>query len=308
MASKLKIFPAPRSKSVANVGKSNGGHVYWVKKTTALDYATFYDRHFIKYNNGKSSIYNSLDAAIAACTASVGDVIYVSEGYTETITAAKSIATAGIAIIGLGIGLSRPTLTVNAAVDGISLDAANILFENFHFAAPATDAATAMINVTKAGCSIRDITGIGSGGSENFVDCITIATGADDLTIDGVSFRNTTVAVNSFLSIEAAVARLTIKNFFAFGDVATAGIIDGATATQILLQDVVVGTVGTTKPAATLDSNPTGMAVRCSFAGTSTTLADNAALGTGLRLFDVKVLEETDGSAQGALIPAVDAN
>jgi len=69
-----------------------------------------------------------------------------------------------------------------------------------------------------------------------------------------------------------------------------------------------VRTVGTTKPAITLDSNPTGLARNCDFSGTSTTLADNAAMGTGMRLFNIRVLEETDGSAQGALIPAVDAN
>ncbi|CAN8139375.1 hypothetical protein THIOSC15_140006 [uncultured Thiomicrorhabdus sp.] len=73
-----------------------------------------------------------------------------------------------------------------------------------------------------------------------------------------------------------------------------------------MLENVHVGTVGTTQPAATLGSNPEGMAVNCSFAGTSTTLADNGALGNLMRSFNVRVLEETDNSKQGALIPAVD--
>src|SRR5690606_32604769 len=119
---------------------------------------------------------------------------------------------------------------------------------------------------------------------------------------------NTTVAVNSFVSIEAAVARFRFFNSFMFGDVATAGIIDAATATQMHWSGVTVGVVGTSKPAATLDSNPTGLIERCNFSGTVTTLASNAALGTGIRLFDVKVLEETGGAAQGALIPAVDSD
>lgn len=257
---------------------------------------------------GVPRVATTLASAMTGCVANRGDVIVALPGYTETLTAVCSVAKAGVSIVGVGQGNLRPTITVNAAVDGISLDAASTRLQGFNFAAPETDSATAMVNITAAGCAVKDIRGIGSKTSKNFIDCITVATGADDLTIDGVQLFNTTVPVNSFLSIEAAVARLVVKNFYAFGDCVTAGIIDAATATQILLQDVTIGTVGTTIPGAILDSNPTGMAVRCNFAGTSTTLANNAALGTGLRLFDVKVLEETDGSKQGALIPAVDVD
>lgn len=308
MATKLKILNAPRASSLTQVAAHNGGRVYWVKGSAAADYSEFYAENFIKFSNGQSSVLNTITQAVAAATANVGDVIYVAEGYTETLTAALTLSKAGVAIIGLGSGLSKPTLTVNFAGDCVNFTAANVTFDNFHFAAPETDAATAMMNFAAAGCIARNISGIGSKTSNNYVDCITIAAGADDLLLENISFRNTTVAVNSFLSIEAAVARLTIRNFFAFGDCATAGIIDAATATQIYLENIVVGTVGTTIPAAILDSNPTGVVNRARFSGTSTTLANNAALGTGLRLFDVLVLEETDGSAQGALIPAVDVN
>lgn len=257
-------------------------------------------------NNGLTpgSPLATLDRALVLAVA--GDTIIVAEGYTETLTAVKTISTAGLKIIGLGSRTRRPTLTVNAAADGISLAAAGITFDGFHFAAPGTDEATAMINVAAAGCAIRNITGIGSGSSKNFVDCITLASGADDLLIENVRLWNTNTAVNSFLSIEAAIARLTILNFFAFGDVATAGIIDGAAATQMYWRGVTVGVVGTTKPAATLDSNPTGLIENSRFSGTHATLATNAALGNAIRLFDVLVLEETDGSKQGAQIPAVD--
>lgn len=281
----------------ASAGISPWGQPYFVHPTLGSD--TGYD--------GKTAQtpVATLDKAITL--ASAGDTIFLDESYTETLTAVKTVSKAGLKIIGLGDSPTRkPTFTVNAAADGFSLEAAGIHLENIRFAAPGTDAATAMINVGAAGCVIRNVDGIGSGASKNFVDCITIAAGADDLLIEGVKLWNTNTAVNSFLSIEAAVARLRIINFFAFGDVATAGIIDADTATQMYWKNVVVGVVGTTKPAATLDSNPTGLIENSRFSGTHATLATNAALGNAIRLFDVLVLEETDGSKQGAQIPAVD--
>src|SRR3990167_7989854 len=184
------------------------------------------------------------------------------------------------------------------------------------------ETATAAITLSKAG--MRFI-GVGHG---SLTPTITGNFAGDAVNINGANvwFENfrfgapLTDAQTSFINVSGAnctikkirgigsVARFIVKIFFAFGDVAGSGIIDAATATQIYLENVRIGTVGPTKAAATLDSNPTGMVVNCSFAGTSATLADNAALGTGLRLFDVKVLEETDGTAQGALIPAVDAD
>lgn len=250
----------------------------------------------------------TIGQAQTSATASNGDMVIIKPGYAETRTAVLTLSKAGVSYVGLGAGSLKPTITVNAAVDGISITAANVMINNFHFAAPATDEATAMVNVAAANAKIFNLSGIGSTTSKNFVDCITIASGANDLTIDGLEIYNTVVAVNSFISIEAAVARAKLKNVFCFGDVVAGGLIDAATATQLYMENVNIGVVGTTKPAATLDSNPTGFAKNCNFAGTSTTLADNAALGTGLRLFDVKVLEETDGSKQGALIPAVDAD
>jgi hypothetical protein len=202
----------------------------------------------------------------------------------------------------------KPTITVNGTIDGFNVTGANVLIDNIAFAAPATDEATAMINVAAANVTLRNISGIGSQTSKNFADCFTIASGADDLTMENIELYNSVVAVNLFLSIEAAVARFKLKNFFAFGNVATAGIIDSAAATQINWENVVVGVVETTKPAATLDSNPTGLIRQARFAGTHGTLATNANLGNAIRLFDVLVLEETDGSKQGVQIPAVDVD
>lgn len=286
---------------------SPAAKVFYVGLSSASWYPDFANI-FPVDEDGVVRVFSTISDALTNCVASRGDVILVLPGYTETLTAALTVSKAGVSIIGVGNGSLKPQITVNGAVDGLNITGANVLVENINFAAPETDEATAMINVAAANVTLRNISGIGSKTSKNFVDCITVASGADDLTLENVKLNNSVVAVNSFLSIEAAVARMKIRGFRAFGDVATAGIIDAAAATHLDWEDVVVGVVGTTKPAATLDSNPTGIINRARFAGTHATIATNANLGNAIRLFDVLVLEETDGSKQGAQIPAVDAD
>lgn len=259
-------------------------------------------------NEGIQRLHTSISDALGQCVASRGDVVHVLPGHTETLTAALTVSVAGVSIIGHGRGTLQPTLTVNGAVDGISVTGANVLIENIGFAAPETDEATAMINVAAAGVTLRNVFGIGSQTSKNFVDCVTLASGGDDCTIEGLRIYNTTVAVNSFISIEAAVARLSLLNVRCIGPVVAGGLIDAATATHLFMEDVRIVASGTTKPAATLDSNPTGFARNCFFAGTDTTIANNAALGTGLRVDNIKVLEETDNSKSAMILPAVDVD
>lgn len=260
-------------------------------------------------NEGKSAGSPLATLAYALSTkAAAGDTIVLAPGFSETLTTALAISLTGLTIIGIGRGTQKPKIVVNGAVDGLNITGANVLIENIHFPAPETDNATAMINVAAAGVTLRNISGIGSQTSKNFVSGITIASGADDLTIEGLRINNSVVAMDNFISIEAAVARLRLREVYCFGDCVTGGIIDGAQATQIDWQNVRIYTVGTTIPAITLDSNPTGSIDYGRFCGTHTTLATNANYGNLLRLSDCLVLEETDASKQAALIPAVDAD
>lgn len=279
-------------------GPSPFGTIYFVDSSTAGS----------NNNDGKAPNTAFSTLAYALTKAVAGDTIVLAPGFAVTLTAAITLSLAGMSLLGIGQGALKPTITVNVAGDGLNITGANITVANIAFAAPGTDEATSMINVAAAGCSLLNISGIGSGASKNFVDCITIAAGADDLTIDGLKIYNTNTAVNSFISIEAAVNRLELRNVFCFGDVATGGLIDSAKALQVHLFNVVIAVVGTTKPAVTLDSNPTGLAENCKFSGTDTTLANNGALGNLMRSFNVWLLEETDNSKQGVQIPAVDVD
>lgn len=246
--------------------------------------------------------------ATTLCTASKGDVVVCMPGHSETVTAAITLSKAGVYYIGLGWGRLKPTIIGNFAGDAVSITAANVVFDNFHFAAPVTDAQTSDIVITGSGATIRNITAIGStSGSVNVVDMIRIAAGANDLLLENIDIWNTTTPVNSFVSFEAAVARTVIRNFCAIGDCVTAGFIDAAAATQIHFKDVTVATVGTTIPAFILDANPTGVVDHVHALGTSTTIANNVQFGNAIRMTDVRTLEETDGSKQATtLIPVLD--
>jgi hypothetical protein len=251
--------------------------------------------------------YKTLAAAYSAATAAGFDQIKVFPTHAETLTAVQTLAKAGISIIGMKAGNRRPRFTINAAADLLSVTAANVVLRSLEFRIITTDAATAFVNVAAANVWLDDLFMIPSATSVNVVDCITLASGADDCLITNCAIYNTTVPVNSFLSIEAAVARLDLRNNFFFGDAATAGVIDGATATFVRIENNTIGTIGTTIPAAILDNNPTGIVDGNRFFGTSTTIANNAQLGNAVRQSRSYVLESTDNSVQASpIIPAYD--
>jgi hypothetical protein len=81
--------------------------------------------------------FATLDYAIGKCTAGQGDVIYVLPGHTETFTATNGFDAdvAGIAIIGLGWGASRPTFTLDDTDAQVNIGAASVRVENLRFVA-----------------------------------------------------------------------------------------------------------------------------------------------------------------------------
>jgi len=68
------------------------------------------------------SLLTTLAAAITSAKASRGDEIHLLPGHVETITTALT-SKIGLSIIGHGNGDMRPTLTINAAINGFNLTA-----------------------------------------------------------------------------------------------------------------------------------------------------------------------------------------
>ena len=247
--------------------------------------------------------------ALAKCTSGRGDVVVVMPGHSETLTSVGTVSVNDVTIVGVKTGNKRPIFTVNGAIDLFSLTGNNVTLQSVECNIVTTDAATAFVNFAGSGCAAKDLFCIPSATSVNVVDVFTIASGADNTLIENCRIYNTTVAVNSFLSIEAAVARLQVRGCRFYGDTATGGLIDGAVvATFVELEDNVIATIGTTQPAALLDGNAAPLiAIRNHFLGTSATIADNTQLGNLARRSGNFVLEATDGSASATqVIPAAD--
>lgn len=79
----------------------------------------------------------TLDYAIGLCTASQGDMIYVMPGHAETIAATDGfdVDVAGIRIVGLGWGASRPTFNFTATASQVNIGANSVTIENLRFVA-----------------------------------------------------------------------------------------------------------------------------------------------------------------------------
>lgn len=90
----------------------------------------------------------TIDAAINKCTANKGDLIVVHENHAETISADAAIDcdVAGISIVGLGQGASRPTITLDNTASTVEINAANVRLENLLFLA-GVDSITKAIHV-----------------------------------------------------------------------------------------------------------------------------------------------------------------
>jgi len=291
------IFPSP------------GAQVLYVGNSTTLTLLG------IGSSNGNSGLsptepMNTLfgtTGALTKCVSGRGDVVIILPGHSETITAVGTTSVNDVQIVGCQTGNARPIFLVNGAVDLFSLTGNNILLANLQLSLVTTDAATAFVNIAGSGCKLSNLLMIGSDTGINVVDAITLATGSNSTVIENCIGFNTTVAINSWISIEAAVARCNFRGNTFRGDLVTAGIIDSATATQLIIENNKIVTIGTNIPGCILDSNPTGQAYGNHMYGTDATIANNAQWGTALILGDNFTRGGTGSSVSASdVIPALD--
>lgn len=125
--------------------------------------------------DGVARFFATIDAAISACTANAGDVIYVMPGHTEAVTS-SSIAcdVAGVRIIGLGSGSLKPTLTFGATDSRINVTAANCTWQNFRMTAGIGDVVTAFLHATAAQNSQYLDIEFYATSTFNFINCYTL--------------------------------------------------------------------------------------------------------------------------------------
>ncbi len=168
--------------------------------------------------------FATLDYAVGKCTASSGDVIYLMPGHAEAIIADSGvdIDVAGVTVIGLGKGATRPTFTFGTAVTAdFKLAAASTHVENLLFLG-GIDALTGPVEVSAADCAIvncefRDVTG-------QATDTLVVLDGSDRLKVLGCTFTmaagagaNSAIAIVSSDDVEIADCKI-------YGNFAVGGI------------------------------------------------------------------------------------
>lgn len=147
--------------------------------------------------DGVPRVYGTIDAAIGACVAGRGDVIYVLPGHTETVSSATSLVcdVAGVTIKGLGEGAARPTITLGTAITAtIPVSAANVTIDNVIINMTGFDAITAGITPTAANFTLSNSLVITATATNQAVLGILTTAAADRMRLIGNEFIGTTDA------------------------------------------------------------------------------------------------------------------
>lgn len=279
------------------------GETYYVCKSSLAQY------NWLRHRVPGDRIFTTLQAADDKMIDSANSRCLIMPGHTESNAAEIALTCIGAEYIGLGGGNLRPTFTTTAAVNQMSLDAANQTLMNVKFAGPSgVDNIPADIDVVGAGCQIIDTVHEGSVTSYNKVDLITLTATADDTLIDGARIHNTVVALTGgAIKLEGACSRVEIRNVvmqstFGFD---LGALYDAATALEVLIHHCYFSNAKAGTVVVDFTNNSTGIMADCFVNGRHTTIQSNVTTGTGMAFYNVLGVEE---AAKNAIaIPAVDA-
>lgn len=187
------------------------GSVWYVKASTGVDAAT---------PRGKERIRPLATLAQAITNASAGDIIVLLEGHTESLSAAQTIATTGLLILGEGSGASRPHFTRTGDVNMFDITAAGVELNNIYFNGSTTTISTksrvrmAGINSRVVGCYFDCAATYDTGPALEFV------TGAAQVCVKATYFVSTSTDVT--LQPESAIKVTNAVTDFQLGGEASA--------------------------------------------------------------------------------------
>lgn len=164
--------------------------------------------------------FSTLAYAITQCVANRGDIIFIKPGHAETITGNTALPfnIAGVAIVGLGVGASRPTFTFTTAnTNRIPVSAANISIQNCIFVGNFLSIATCFLLTTAPDftvdyCAFRDTSAV--------LGFLSIITTTVSVNADGLTFTNNEVQSDATTSpgpaivIAGTIDRVTVSDNF----------------------------------------------------------------------------------------------
>jgi hypothetical protein len=163
--------------------------------------------------------FASIDYAIGQCVAGRGDIIVVTPGSTATVSAAGSITAdvAGVAIVGLGTGSARPTISFTTATTAsIVVSAANVTFKNIIFSAAFADVAE-VFTPSARNLWLEDCDFVDSAVNLNFLSIMDTGTTdgqCNGFTMDGCKWITPDAATLSACTIDGDLDGLTIVNCY----------------------------------------------------------------------------------------------
>lgn len=265
-------------------------------------------------NNGESmdSPMATLDAAIGRCAANHGDMILIGPGHAENVAAASSIAVdvAGVAIIGLGWGASRPTFTWTATGAYIDISEASCILSNIR-CVPGIDEVSTMIQVrtNATDCLIDKCDHIDAGSSIQTKRFLLATSGASRLTMQNCRHVqvNAAAAAQVWINLVGTTGARIIDNTILMAAFAsTTSYAIAATGTACTLVEIARNTIlftgGTITSIINLLTGSTGMICN-NMIGSGTAVATAAAI-TADAAFVFENYWIDDAAASGILAPA----
>lgn len=206
--------------------QSHPGEVFYVNSSSVLAKAG------IGGSNGNPGTYQkpfaTIQGAINRCKAGRGDIVLVMPGYTETVSTAAGLDfnVKGVAVIGLGRGSLRPTITMSATTSTIHFDTPDTLVSNVLFVP--TAAVVIGINIDKTDGIVHNCEFRGGSGTNQFTDAIEIDGGSantcDRTKILGCKFSSPTANAASAILLGEVNDDVEISGCYATGDYSDAPI------------------------------------------------------------------------------------
>ena len=207
------------------------GRVFFVDSTSATK------GNDTAHGSEPTAPFSTLDFAIGQCTANRGDRIYVLAGHAETVLAAAgiSIDVAGVEIVGLSEGASRPTFSFTTSVAAsIDFGAASCVLRNVILDLTGIDAITAGINLKAADCILENCEIIQSdAGGQALIAVLTDSNASRCRIINNQFIGSTDAGPNSCIKLGGSPDRVSIIGNRILGNFADAGIFNVAGSVAI---------------------------------------------------------------------------
>lgn len=232
---------------------TNPGAVLWVYNGTAIP------RGAKAGSDNNAGTFNAPKATIAGallqCLAGRGDVILVKPGHAENFSAAAALTVnvAGVAIIGLGSGNTRPKFTFDTAVGAQCIvSAAQVSWANCYFDATGFDAVVSPFSVTGADFQFVGNDVLTATAAAQCTTFLTTTAAADRMLVDSNRFRGTTDAGTvAALTIVGGDGHQITNNYFqgayTLGTGAISNITTAMTNALIKGNNIANATAGSTK-------------------------------------------------------------